>query len=263
MGAPFLDSEALRSATFARYVEIHETLDSTNNRAVELAREAAIELPALVVARHQTAGRGRGRNAWWSADGALTFSLVLEPVQHGIATMNWPQLSLATAVAVCDTLQPKVPAANCGIKWPNDVFIDGSKVCGILIESPGGVAPAKDRLIVGIGINVNNSWQTAPRDVGPQGTALCDVTGNVHDLQTILVRSLQTIQERLNQLAAGDPQLPESWQRLCWLTEQSVEVKAGGRWITGACTGIDGDGALMIEDGNGIHRVHSGSVRVM
>jgi BirA family biotin operon repressor/biotin-[acetyl-CoA-carboxylase] ligase len=263
MGSPFLDSDALRSATFVRYVEVHDTLGSTNDRANELAKDASISLPALITARHQTAGRGRGRNAWWASDGALTFSVVLEPIHLGIATTNWPQLSLATAVAVCDALQPAVPVANCGIKWPNDVFIDGSKACGILIESPCGGAPAKDRLIIGIGINVNYSWRTAPRAVGPRGTSLSDVTGTQHDLQTILVRVLQAIQERLNQLAAGDPQLPEAWQLRCWLTEQRVDVNAGDRWITGVCAGIDHDGALMVGDMNGIHRVHSGTVRVV
>src|SRR5262245_49877980 len=93
---PFLTPDELRARTFVRHVEIHDTIDSTNNRASELAGDPRLELPALVVARHQTAGRGRGKNKWWSADGALTFSLLIEPAAHGLAVSNWPQLSLTT-----------------------------------------------------------------------------------------------------------------------------------------------------------------------
>jgi BirA family biotin operon repressor/biotin-[acetyl-CoA-carboxylase] ligase len=259
----FLDGDTLRTHTFIRHVELHDMLDSTNSCAAELARDTSIELPALIVARHQTAGRGRGQNKWWAADGALTFSVLLDPGALGIGTAKWPQLALATGVALCDALQQAAPAAACGIKWPNDVMIDGAKVCGVLVESPGGSVPAKDRLIIGIGINVNNSWRDAPHEVGPNGTALCDVTGSQHDLQTVLERTLQALEVRFGQLASGDAQLPEAWQSLCWLTEQGVEVQVGDRWIMGICLGVDSDGVLLVEDVNGVHQVRSGSVKVL
>jgi BirA family biotin operon repressor/biotin-[acetyl-CoA-carboxylase] ligase len=276
MREAFVEADAICAATFIRHVEDHDKLDSTNTRAAELARDSKIELPALIITRLQTAGRGRGDNKWWSADGALTFSVLLEPAAHGICAANWPQLSLATAVAICDALDQELeiasinpqsairnPQSELAIKWPNDVLLDGAKVAGILIESPGGPAPSKDRLIIGIGINVNNSWQTAPRNIGPNGTALCDATGTRHDLQTVLIRTLQTLQERVSQLALGDARLPDAWQRLCWLTEQGVEVHTGQCAISGVCAGIDRDGALIVENVNGIHRVHSGTVRVV
>ncbi|HEY3394036.1 MAG TPA: biotin--[acetyl-CoA-carboxylase] ligase [Lacipirellulaceae bacterium] len=271
------DAEEIRAATFVRLIEIHDTLGSTNDRAAELARDSTIHLPALVVARHQTAGKGRGRNKWWSADGALTFSLLLDPMTKGVPPANWPQMSLASAVAVCDGLSFEISASvnpqsenqnpkserRFGIKWPNDVLLDGGKLCGILIESPGGAAPAKDRLIIGIGINVNNSWRMAPRNVGPNGTALCDVTGRRHELQTALVLVLQALEERIGQLSRGDSRLPDAWQHLCWLTEQGVDVNTSGRWITGVCAGIDRDGTLLVENVNGLHHIRDGSVRVM
>jgi BirA family biotin operon repressor/biotin-[acetyl-CoA-carboxylase] ligase len=281
-----IDADRIRAASFVRHVEIHESLGSTNDRATELARDPHVELPALVVAKRQTAGRGRGRKSWWSADGALTFSVLLDPGALGIRTVNWPQVSLATAVAVCDALSIELNAnderagassppvgvgddpARCnvksrlGIKWPNDVMLDGGKVCGILIESPGGAAPAKDRLIVGIGINVNNSWRSAPRTTGAAGVALCDKTSRIHDVQQVLMRTLQAICERIDQLAVDDTHLPAAWQRLCWLTGQSIEAKSNGKWMDGICLGIDSDGALLIENVFGTQRIHSGSVRL-
>jgi BirA family biotin operon repressor/biotin-[acetyl-CoA-carboxylase] ligase len=79
----------------------------------------------------------------------------------------------------------------------------------------------------------------------------------------VLVTALQALEERIRHLARGLAPLPDDWQRLCWLTEQSVEVHSGQRSVTGVCAGIDRDGALMVESANGIQRVHSGSVRVV
>jgi Biotin/lipoate A/B protein ligase family len=103
--APALDSiERYCSESFVRHAEYFDSLDSTNNRAVELARQPDLPSPALVVARRQLAGRGRGNNTWWADDGAITFSLVLETSLQGITPRDWPKLSLASAVAACDAI---------------------------------------------------------------------------------------------------------------------------------------------------------------
>jgi BirA family biotin operon repressor/biotin-[acetyl-CoA-carboxylase] ligase len=196
--SPFLDADELRASTFVRHVEIHESLGSTNDRAIELAATlASSELPALVVARHQTAGRGQRANTWWSAEGALAFSLLIDPQCWGIVPRDWPQLSLAVADAVRGALAPEIPDAEFAVKPPNDVLANGRKVSGILIESPGGLSPAKDRLIIGIGVNVNNSWLQAPPTAGQTGTALCDVSGRQHQADTILFAILRGIQRQL------------------------------------------------------------------
>lgn len=259
--APFIDAETIRAGTFVEHIEVHETLDSTNDRAVELARDANIELPALVVARYQTAGRGRGHNKWWSTDGGLTFSVLLEPAALGIATANWPQLSLAVAVAICDAIQME-SASRVAVKWPNDVMLDGRKIAGILIESPGGAAPAKNRLIVGIGININNSLGGAPSHVAQNGIALCDVTGRTHDLQSVLTKVLNAIVVRAAQLRAHHPTLMQAWQRLNQLAEQNVIIETDGRRIEGKCGEIAADGALVVQTASQQQRFYSGSVRL-
>jgi BirA family biotin operon repressor/biotin-[acetyl-CoA-carboxylase] ligase len=262
MAEMFLDSEALLASTFVRHVEIYETLGSTNDRAAMLARYPSNELPALIVARLQSAGKGRGPNKWWSANGALTFSVLLDSSMLGISTQDWPLLSLATAVAVCDAISSELPQAAPSLKWPNDVYIDGRKVCGILIESPGGAAPIKNRLVIGVGINVNNSWRDAPHDIVHNGIALCDATGVNHDLQSVLMRTLKAMQDRYRQLGNGNPKLPQAWQRLSWLTGRRINVETNGSNITGVCIGIDDTGALLVEKADGLQRVRSGSVRI-
>ncbi len=266
----YLDANAIRAETFIRYVELHDTLDSTNNRAIELARGAILELPALIAARRQTAGRGRGKNTWWSADGALTFSVLLEPASLGINTANWPLLSLATAVAVCDAiaveLNPQSPPARLAIKWPNDIMLNDAKLCGILTESPGGPAPAKNRLIIGIGINANNPFCDPPpaaRGLAPP-ISLSDATGHTHNLQQILCNVLNAIHNRITQLVHNDPQLFTTLQSLCWLTGKTVEVSQDhAPQVKGQCLGIDHNGALLIEDSFRTHQVCSGSVHVL
>jgi BirA family biotin operon repressor/biotin-[acetyl-CoA-carboxylase] ligase len=262
MPSPFLDAHELRTATFVRHVELHESLASTNDRAAQLARARTIELPALVAARLQSAGRGRGSTKWWSAEGALTFSVLLDSSAMGISMQDWPRLSLATAVAICDAIAAEAPQTSPALKWPNDVFINRGKVCGILIESPGG-AKAKNRLVIGVGINVNNSWRNAPASVGQRGTALCDVTASKHSLQSILGRSLQSMERRFEQLARNDADLPRAWQRLSWLTGQEIEVQTTDDRIIGTCVGISEEGALLIENANGTHDIRNGSVSVI
>jgi BirA family biotin operon repressor/biotin-[acetyl-CoA-carboxylase] ligase len=266
--------DCVLAQSFVRHVEIHDEIASTNDRAAELAPDVDLELPALIVAKMQTAGRGRGDHSWWSSPGALTFSLVLNPSTMGIAASDWPRLSLTTAVAVCDAIALELGgkqdaqsiersgSTRVALKWPNDIILDGAKIGGILIESRG-TGVAKDRLIVGIGINVNNSWRSAPRSAGPHGIALCDATFRKHELQSVLLRVLNALDSRLRQLAADDKSLPSTWSNLCWLTEQEVEVENRGQWTDGVCLGIAEDGALVVENVFGTHRFVSGSVRAL
>jgi len=257
------DADELRANTFVRHVEVHDELGSTNDRAIELARELASDaLPALVVARRQTAGRGRGRNVWWSADGALTFSLLIDQQSTGILPANWPQVSLAMAVAVCDAISADVPSATIGIKWPNDVFLDGRKVCGVLVESPGGAAPAKHRLVVGAGINVNNSWREAPADFAQAGTAMCDISHRQHALPMVLENMLRAFAHRIAQLRSRDAELPRTWEQLNLMSGNQIVVEADGRCIEGECEEIAYDGAIVVDTLFGKQRLYSGSVRI-
>src|SRR5207247_1705002 len=108
----------------------------------------------------QTAGRGRGSNRWWTADGALTFSLVLEAPPDRLPPSRWPQVALVAGIAVCEALQTPAPRAALRVKWPNDVYLADGKICGILSESIPGW---RDRLVVGIGVNVNNRVKSGPK----------------------------------------------------------------------------------------------------
>src|SRR5262245_398009 len=98
------DLSRLAAANLVAQIDFHESLGSTSDRALALAAEGAANLPLLVLAQRQTAGRGRGPNRWWAADGALTFSLVLEAPPERLPPDCWPQVALVAGLTICETL---------------------------------------------------------------------------------------------------------------------------------------------------------------
>ncbi|WP_166830533.1 biotin--[acetyl-CoA-carboxylase] ligase [Thalassoroseus pseudoceratinae] len=249
-------SELLEN-TFLEFIEIHQELPSTNDRALELASEDDLQLPALVLAHRQSAGRGRGANRWWADKGTLTFSLIIDAHHFHVPPERWTKISLVVGMAICkathEFLHPKRPS----LKWPNDVLIDGRKLCGILIEMPSA---GSGRVVIGIGLNVNTNFETAPEDIRSRATSLRDETGLDHNLNEVLLMVLRALETELTGLA-NDVDLPSRWDRWCWLTGRTVEVENGQPATHGLCRGIDADGALLIDTNTGTKRVYSGVVR--
>jgi BirA family biotin operon repressor/biotin-[acetyl-CoA-carboxylase] ligase len=246
-----LDAVALRGCPFARTVEIHAELGSTNDRARELiAGDAA--LPALVVAERQTAGRGRGANRWWTTDGALTFSVAIDAAERGLTIEQNGLVSLATAVAVVDAVRGTTGLAA-GVKWPNDVYLYDKKLAGILIESP-----RPGRLVIGVGINVANRFDEAPDELRARATSL--VEHAPAKLQAVLVAFLVALDERLTQIATSDSLLIESARAACVLTGKIVTLRDGERTTTGECIGVADDGALRLKTDGVLTSYYSGTI---
>lgn len=257
------DLHPIRTHPWLAHLEHHAEIGSTNDRALELSATEDLPTPALVLADRQNAGRGRGTNRWWSADGALTFSLVLDPEQIAVPTQRWPQVSLTAAVAIVSALEPFAPSVRFGVKWPNDVHAEGRKISGILVEVPNHPGRVGRRIILGIGINVNNSWQSAPEELRAVGTALTDLTGTAHSMTDVLLGLLDELQTRLGQLSQSDARLVDAWQSLCVLRGRQVEVDLGQRIAAGACAGIDAEGALILDSPTGSERLWGGIVRAI
>ena len=248
----------ITSATFVKHVEFHAEIGSTNDRALDLAvAEVSIDTPLLVWAQQQTAGRGRGANRWWAAEGALTFSLLLDTKSLELPQERWPQVSLTTGLAVCSALQELLPSAEIGLKWPNDVFLHGKKICGILVEIP---PRQSGKLVVGIGINVNNSLNAAPAELSATATALCDASHRKWDLVSVLIQVLTQLELHLRQLSNGDPELADRWHELCLLRGRLVQHVVGDRLTVGICQGVDRDGALLLQSEAGLARVLGGVI---
>ncbi|NUM54632.1 MAG: biotin--[acetyl-CoA-carboxylase] ligase [Candidatus Hydrogenedentes bacterium] len=247
----------IKRETFVRQAELHRTIDSTNTRAMELAALESTKLPLLVLTENQTAGRGRGSNVWWSAPGALTFSLALDLSGNDTSPESWPRYALASAVAVCDALESFAPDASFGIRWPNDVCHGLQKICGILPELCMAQAP---RLVLGVGINANNTTSAAPAELRDSATSLFDLTRRRSNVTALLIAVLRQLESRFNALAAADPALSRSWSTRCLLRDKTVRIAFDDIETEGRCAGIDADGALLLSTTSGQQRFYGGTL---
>ena len=252
------DLPKVRTSPHVAALEHHEQIGSTSDRALQLARQDRLALPMLILTDQQTGGRGRGSNQWWAAAGSLTFSLLIDSPQLGIVSQKWPVLSLSTGLAICEALEQIAPGGDFGVKWPNDVYCAGRKLCGILIESPSA---SRGRVIVGIGLNVNNSLAAAPPDIQSVATSLVDYLQRPLDMTGVLLNLLASLQTRWQELGTAGFELQTvDFRRRCVLDGRTIQVSSGPRLITGRCLGIDDSGSLVLQTENGREEIASGSV---
>ncbi|MCC6777064.1 MAG: biotin--[acetyl-CoA-carboxylase] ligase [Hyphomicrobiales bacterium] len=214
----------------------HDTLDSTNAEALRLAR-AGERGPLWVVARRQTAGRGRRGRAWISEAGNLYASLLLSAPA---ARERWPQLSFVAAVAIHDAIATAATtlASRLAIKWPNDLLLAGAKVAGILIESEGGEA-----VTIGIGINCAHhppATEQPATDLAAHGTVVSP--------ERMLAVLADEMVSRLSQWRQGED---FGALRMEWLARAAgvggeVRVRLADRELNGRFEALDAAGGLVL-----------------
>jgi BirA family transcriptional regulator, biotin operon repressor / biotin---[acetyl-CoA-carboxylase] ligase len=245
-------------------IDYHDCLGSTNDRALDIGARDELKLPALVLTEHQTAGRGRGTNRWSAGAGSLTFSVIQDAPVDQLPIRRWPQVALAAGLAVCDALQHFATGAKLHVKWPNDVYLCGRKICGILSESISG---SRHRLVVGIGINVNNILSTSAslpitQDLDTTATSLIHHDNVARNLTEVLLAVIQEFDRRWRQLLGNQFELiAADYRQRCLLSDKNVNVEVpGARLVFGTCRGIDDDGALLLHTETGMERIVSGTI---
>ena len=221
----------------------HRVTDSTNERARELARAGAPH-GTLVTADEQSAGRGRQGRAWTAEAGqALLMSLVVRGLGKGDAL-----LPLVAAVAVCEACEAEADV-RCRIKWPNDVWIEGRKVSGILVEG----RPQERWAVLGIGVNVATA--KFPGELAETATSLALAAGEAPARQAVLDALLASL-DRL--LSAPPAEVLAAWRERDALLGAPVAWN-GGR---GRGAGITDAGALRVETDAGIVELDAGEVHL-
>lgn len=248
-----LDPARILAGSYLADFEQHDVLNSTQDRAHELASSATTRLPLLVVANEQRSGRGRGGNVWFTGRGSLAMSLVYDPAEWGLCGGFDPRRSLAAALAVIDAIAPWTTGLDVGLHWPNDVFCAERKIAGILIDAlPNG------RHVLGIGINTNNAFDDADEEVRARAVSLMAATGAWVDHERLLLRFLDRLQE-ITQLLAADP--AAFWRRcqeLCRQVGRELTLRSGSETITGYCTGVALDGGICLDTMTGSRKFYSG-----
>jgi BirA family biotin operon repressor/biotin-[acetyl-CoA-carboxylase] ligase len=232
-----------------------ESLPSTNAEAARQAIDGAAE-GLCIVAREQTAGRGRLQREWISPkDSGLYFSIVFRPQFEQNA---WSLLTLMAAVAVNDALR-EACSLETDIKWPNDILANDRKLCGILaetVETPLGRA-----VVVGIGINLTK--HSLPEGLELLATSVENATGRRHDLEPLLAALIVALRKHYSALkeADGPEKIIREWSaRSSYAEGKLIRVLESNETLVGTTRGLERDGALRVETPTGIRIVHAGDV---
>ena len=224
---------------------------STNADLAALARAGAGE-GTVLVADHQTTGRGRLGRSWVAPPGTgLAASLLMRPT--AVLPHRWPWLPLLAGVAVVEALRVR-PGADAALKWPNDVLLGAAKLAGILVERVDG--PAGAAAVVGVGLNVS---------AAPEGAVSLHAAGFDVSRDEVLTVLLDVFAARYGEWrdAAGDPEpwLAPAYRARCDTLGRDVLAELPGRPpVVGWAVDVDGDGRLVVRTESGDIAVGAGAV---
>lgn len=250
---PLLILDRLGPSLFAENLIYRESLDSTNKKAKDLARQGAQE-GSVVLAEEQTAGRGRRGRVWDSPGQAnLLFSILLRPA---LPPGEVFALTMILALSACESVR-EMTGLDVLIKWPNDIYIGRKKLAGILTEFALR-GQEIDYVILGLGLNVN--WNPD----STQSTALNRETDRDISRNDLLVAILQRFEGYYRDMSPGQRAIyHEKWNALSLIMGKEVEIESGQERIHGRALRIDKEGALIVHGDEGReHRIRNGDVSV-
>ena len=230
------------------------TVDSTNAEAARVAGD--LLRPTWIMARHQTAARGRRGRGWMHPRGNFAATLVMRP--GGVA--GWAALrSFLAANALFETLALYVPRDALSLKWPNDVLLNGRKVAGILLES-AGTRGQIDWLAIGIGVNLAETPEPEGDSAFPP-ISVAEVTGDAprpEEFLTLLAGHYATEEMVLERL--GFDPIRQDWLERAAKLGEEVTARTGNRSVTGIFDTVDEAGQLVLITGTGPVKIPAADV---
>lgn len=238
-------------------LQIFEQIDSTNRYLSEQAQHQAVS-GLFCLAEQQTAGKGRRGRQWVSPFGCNIYLSLLWRFQHGYA--GAAGLSLAVGVAVIDALR-ELGIDGLGLKWPNDIYYQGKKLGGILIEM-SGEADGPCHAVIGLGLNlylpdsqaegINQAWTDLSKVLGQRFSKRNLLVGYLIKHLLMLMADFETV---------GLPKYLPQWRHYDCLLGQAAQVFVGEQVFTGVVQGVDANGLLLFQHTDGkIQAFASGEV---
>ncbi|MBZ2170254.1 MULTISPECIES: biotin--[acetyl-CoA-carboxylase] ligase [Marinobacter] len=253
-----LDADSILSAIAPEYrgdiaLQVLDEVGSTNAEVGRRMSSGEASLP-ITIADCQTAGRGRRGRVWTSPRGENLYLSMGITLQGGFSRLDG--LSLVLGVAVANALE-RLGAQGLGLKWPNDIFVPGGKLGGILVELQGELQEGVVQVIAGFGINVHaqtlggvdQPWSSLARSYP-------DVRWRRNDLAGNLITAVQDALDLFSRDGFGA--FLEPWQARDIFKGQSVEAKGGG--VVGIAAGIDERGNYLVRTGDGTVPVRAGEI---
>lgn len=232
---------------------VERVAETTSTNADVAQRFRGGEPEGLVlVAEHQTQGRGRLGREWVTSPGSsLIVSFLLVP--EGVPPERWPWLPLLTGIAAADAVR-RVTGVEVGLKWPNDVLVEEKKLAGILLERVG--VADHSGAVLGIGINCQQAQEELPV---PEATSLALVTGGPVDRAALLGALTEELGSLYDHwLDGGD--VRERYLSRCVTVGQQVRVAVPGGAVTGEAVDVDVDGRLVVRTAAGEEHLAAGDV---
>ncbi len=238
--------------------EWHDQLPSTNSVLLDRIRSGE-KLPSgyVLAAREQTEGRGRYDRTWVSQAGQdLTFSalIVADTVLSKLVS-----LPMAAALAVVDVLEGYGMIAK--TKWPNDVLVNGAKICGLLAEQSNEKHPGGKTIVLGMGLNINME-AVGIAMIDRAATSIRMETGKEHDVEEVLARVLAELSKWVEiWQKEGFAGFREVWTEKCCFVGEKVSVGEGATLKTGVLVGFGDQGQLLLQGESGeVEEVWAGDV---
>ncbi len=238
----------LQTQVLGRQLSIVEETASTNRDAFVRA-QAGAESGTVVVARSQTAGRGRRGRTWYSPPGENLYCSIIfaPPLLQRVTTPVLPWIPLLAGVAVVTAVRQLTGLQPC-LKWPNDLLLNDKKCGGILCES-GYRGKDQPFTIIGIGLNVNSDPDSFPDELKATSTSLHAGSHSVIDRAVLLAQILNRLEQHLALLATAAPdRWREEYVAHCSTVGRRVRVEcANGERLEGLAGAIGEDGCLKIQ----------------
>jgi BirA family biotin operon repressor/biotin-[acetyl-CoA-carboxylase] ligase len=232
-----------------------EEADSTNSVLLDKGNKYTIN-GTVFYTEKQLKGRGRKNRPWHSAKELnLTFSILLTNKKY--ITENPVLLNFAASLAVGNALE-NLYQLKVELKWPNDVLINGKKICGILTESTSE-GNKIDRLVIGVGINVNQTMFQGSYNIPPTSVKL--EINETAEREKLLAEVLNNIEELLRVLIESPGTIIKDWKQKCSMIGDKISITEGEEVKYGIFEDVDENGFLLLKDNNDkIEKIHYGDV---
>ncbi|WP_440877623.1 bifunctional biotin--[acetyl-CoA-carboxylase] ligase/biotin operon repressor BirA [Thalassotalea sp. PLHSN55] len=236
-------------------IEVHNIIDSTNDSLMRRLPNQ-VEQGQVCVAEYQSAGRGRRGRQWISPFGSHIYLSMYWCLEQGMSAAMG--LNIVAALAVSDAVKAAFDI-DVQLKWPNDIYLDGVKLAGILIDLDGqALDPC--HCVIGIGLNLKMPTDSA-KQVDQPWTDISQHTNKDINRNKLVVELIKSLTCRVKQ-HQGDAQtnIVAEWQQLDYYFDKPVKLISGERIVRGICRGIDHQGALLLDIGGEVKPMYGGEL---
>ena len=258
---PWEITDGLKTKTIGKKVYYFDTIDSTQNYAIEISKKKN-ENGSVVISQRQTAGRGRMNRKWITVKGGLSMSIILHPKFDVSTTTLFP---MAASLALATTIQ-KTMNIKPNVKWPNDVVIKGKKVAGMIVDA-SIESNLIESMILGVGINFKVDTKHLESQLkGTEnfyGVASLLKANNSTTPLKMIQNFLSELEKIIALLDRGETsKIIQKWEKISSTIGKKVSVKTNNGTITGLAKKINSDGSLNIVKNGKVQRLQVGDISI-